>query len=57
MELTDTMLVPTNGFICASCGSTNIIVRVGEGDGRLLVVICCSDCDNELEFQNGNRSN
>lgn len=57
MELTDTLVRPDYGFFCANCGSADISVAVGERDGRLIVVVRCENCDNELEFANGNRSN
>ena len=57
MEMTDTMLHPITGFICANCGSSHIGVSVGDRDGRLIVIVRCQECDNELEFSNGNRSN
>lgn len=57
MELTDTLLRPTSGFLCAYCGSAAIAVAVGERDGRLVVVLSCMHCDNQMEFVNDTRSN
>jgi hypothetical protein len=57
VELTDTMLRPTTGFLCAYCGSAAIAVAVGERDGRLVVVLSCMHCDNQVEFVNDTRSN